>query len=35
MDDNQRFDDILFSILKDCKTLPVFLDNVFGFLSRR
>ncbi|KAL3273672.1 hypothetical protein HHI36_015102 [Cryptolaemus montrouzieri] len=31
----ETHDDILFNILKECKTLPVFLDHVFGFLKRR
>ncbi|XP_050298419.1 nudC domain-containing protein 3 isoform X2 [Anthonomus grandis grandis] len=28
-------DDMLFNMLKECKTLPAFLDEIFGFLSRR
>ncbi|KAL1497364.1 hypothetical protein ABEB36_008346 [Hypothenemus hampei] len=28
-------DDLLFNLLKECKTLPVFLDHIFGFLQRR
>lgn len=35
MDDSTIFDDTLLSILKECKTLPNFLDKVFGFLKRR
>ncbi|KAJ8983538.1 hypothetical protein NQ317_006583 [Molorchus minor] len=31
----QNQDDILFEMLKECKTLPNFLDQVFGFLQRR
>lgn len=35
MDDISRYDDVLYSLLKDCGNLPNFLDIVFGFLSRR
>ncbi|GJQ72453.1 hypothetical protein Trydic_g3528 [Trypoxylus dichotomus] len=35
MGDSSHFDDTLFAILKDCKTLPTFLDTIFGFLNRR
>ncbi|KAF7284590.1 hypothetical protein GWI33_021872 [Rhynchophorus ferrugineus] len=28
-------DDMLFNMLKECKTLPTFLDHMFGFLQRR
>ncbi|XP_023027882.2 nudC domain-containing protein 3 isoform X1 [Leptinotarsa decemlineata] len=28
-------DDMLFEMLKECKTLPQFLDEIFGFLQRR
>ncbi|XP_072397245.1 nudC domain-containing protein 3 [Diabrotica undecimpunctata] len=28
-------DDMLFEMLRDCKTLPKFLDDIFGFLQRR
>ncbi|KAI4455801.1 nuclear movement protein nudc [Holotrichia oblita] len=35
MDDNSHLDDTFFALLKDCKTLPTFLDAVFGFLNRR
>ncbi|KAF2904789.1 hypothetical protein ILUMI_01385 [Ignelater luminosus] len=35
MDDSTIFDDTLFSMLRDCKTLPNFLDTIFGFLKRR
>ncbi|CAG9771633.1 unnamed protein product [Ceutorhynchus assimilis] len=30
-----KHDDILFSVLKECQSLPVFLDHIFGFLQRR
>lgn len=32
---DQNHDDLLFEVLKDCKTLPNFLDEIFGFLQRR
>lgn len=35
VDDIYQYDDVLFSILKDCGNLPNFLDIVFGFLNRR
>ncbi|XP_022900297.1 nuclear movement protein nudC [Onthophagus taurus] len=35
MCDIERFDDSLFAILKECRTLPNFFDAVFGFLNRR
>ncbi|XP_030746108.1 nudC domain-containing protein 3 isoform X2 [Sitophilus oryzae] len=28
-------DELLFNMLKDCKTLPKFFDSIFGFLQRR
>ncbi|XP_056641361.1 nudC domain-containing protein 3 [Diorhabda sublineata] len=31
----KNFDNILFEMLKECRTLPNFLDNIFGFLQRR
>ncbi|CAH1098502.1 unnamed protein product [Psylliodes chrysocephalus] len=34
MSDNKH-DDMLFEMLKECKTLPNFLEEVFGFLQRR
>ncbi|VEN47456.1 unnamed protein product [Callosobruchus maculatus] len=33
--ENTKHDDMLFEMLKECKTLPNFLDAIFGFLSRR
>ncbi|XP_066155769.1 nudC domain-containing protein 3 [Euwallacea fornicatus] len=33
--DPQVHDDMLFHMLSDCKTLPLFLDHIFGFLRRR
>lgn len=33
--ENRNHDDMLFEMLKECKTLPNFLDEVFGFLQRR
>ncbi|XP_025836422.1 nudC domain-containing protein 3 isoform X2 [Agrilus planipennis] len=35
MNNGNVFDDALFNILKECKTLPTFLDTIFGFLRRR
>lgn len=35
MDNSSRFDEPLFEILKECKTLPTFFDAIFGFLNRR
>lgn len=32
---SNEYDDVLFNVLKECKTLPVFLDQIFGFLQRR
>ncbi|KAJ8913202.1 hypothetical protein NQ315_016144 [Exocentrus adspersus] len=32
---DSNHDDMLFEMLKQCKTLPNFLDDVFGFLQRR
>ncbi|CAH1986314.1 unnamed protein product [Acanthoscelides obtectus] len=32
---NTKHDDTLFEMLKECKTLPNFLDAIFGFLNRR
>ncbi|XP_066247728.1 nudC domain-containing protein 3 [Euwallacea similis] len=33
--DPQIHDDMLLQMLTDCKTLPFFLDHIFGFLRRR
>jgi len=30
-----KHDEVLFNMLKECKTLPAFLDEIFGFLQRR
>ncbi|CAG9863476.1 unnamed protein product [Phyllotreta striolata] len=30
-----KYDDMLFEMLKECKTLPTFLEEIFGFLQRR
>ncbi|KAF5290362.1 hypothetical protein FQA39_LY14745 [Lamprigera yunnana] len=35
MEELTVYDETLFSILKDCKTLPNFLNVIFGFLKRR
>ncbi|KAK4874200.1 hypothetical protein RN001_013560 [Aquatica leii] len=35
MNQSAVYDETLFSILKECKTLPNFLNIVFGFLKRR
>ncbi|XP_044272452.1 nudC domain-containing protein 3 [Tribolium madens] len=35
MVDSTEHDDLLFSMLKECKTLPTFLNHIFGFLNRR
>lgn len=35
MDSSQKYDDMLFSLLVEAKTLPNFLDVIFGFLNRR
>ncbi|KAF5302091.1 hypothetical protein FQR65_LT08641 [Abscondita terminalis] len=35
MSESGIYDDTLFSILKECKTLPTFLHVIFGFLKRR
>ncbi|EFA05128.1 nudC domain-containing protein 3 [Tribolium castaneum] len=35
MVDSTEHDDLLFAMLKECKTLPIFLNHIFGFLNRR
>ncbi|CAG9813240.1 unnamed protein product [Phaedon cochleariae] len=35
MSNSEIQDNILFELLKECKTLPNFLDQIFGFLQRR
>lgn len=35
MENCQKFDNTLFSILQECNGLPLFLDTIFGFLNRR
>lgn len=35
MSDETQHDDMLFHMLQECKTLPVFMDHIFGFLKRR
>ncbi|KAJ3646023.1 hypothetical protein Zmor_023634 [Zophobas morio] len=35
MVDSAEHDDLLFSMLRECKTLPIFLNRIFGFLNRR
>ncbi|KAK9888269.1 hypothetical protein WA026_000533 [Henosepilachna vigintioctopunctata] len=35
MSEETSHDDMLFNILRECKTLPTFMDRIFGFLKRR
>ncbi|XP_044758628.1 nudC domain-containing protein 3 [Coccinella septempunctata] len=35
MSDETVHDDMLFHMLQECKTLPIFMDHIFGFLKRR